>query len=369
MQIDYKSVVTKQVNGGAIGFVELASQLRTAVMAGEIPVGESLSSSKELAARYGVCPETARRAAKLLEREGLVAAQARQGFRVLARANDPSHGLPIAFVVSDGESADVWDELDQNLFAGLQKAAGDRGWPMLAVGAGLRSAREVMNQLRDCRACGVVLDTTNAELLAEVGRVRLPIVMMDAWDPEMRLDAVVQDSFQGALLATRHLIARGHKSIGWLGKISESVQSQERFGGVAAALAAAGLTARPEFMLDTSSVNTARAARALLSRADRPTAVLGLWHDAASELVHAAMELGLKPGEDVEFVGWSPEEVYNGTYRRLFGSAPMPTTMVWSIAELTRLAIARLSERRANPALDPALIKVPVHLRLSGQEE
>ena len=43
--------------------------------------------------------------------------------------------------------------------------------------------------------------------------------------------------------------------------------------------------------------------------------------------------------------------------------------MVWSIAELARLTIARLAERRANPALDPALIKVPVRRRLSEREQ
>lgn len=348
-----------------VGYASLAAKLRSAIQAGTIPVGSRLCPVKELAARHGVAQETARRAAKLLEREGLVAAQARQGFRVLARANDPDRGLPLAFVVASGESTQLWNSLHQSLFACLQKAAADRGWPMLAVGTGARSARAVMQQLRDCRVCGVVLDLVNADLLAEVGKVKLPAIMMDAWEPEMRLDAVVQDSFQGALLATKYLISRGHTRIGWLGKISQSVQSQERFGGMASALASAGLMSRPGFMEDTPGHKTAQAARRLLKRKDRPTAVLGLWYDASAELVHAATELGLKPGKDVEIVGWSSAETYDSAYRGMFAGAPLPTTMVWSIAELARLTISRLAERRANPALDPALIKVPVRIRLS----
>jgi DNA-binding LacI/PurR family transcriptional regulator len=346
------------------GYAKLATKLRQSIVSGDIRVGESLPSSKQLAATHGVAPETARRAAKQLEAEGLVTAEPRQGFRVLARVNDPERGLPIAFVLGDAERTELWDEFHRSLFACLQKAAAERGWSALAVGTGRRSGKEVMDQLRDCRACGMVLDSGNPGLLAEVNRVRLPAVMMDSWDPEMSLDAVVQDSFQGAMVAARHLIARGHRKIAWLGKISESVQSQERFGGVSAALAAAGIEFRPEFMQDTPWQKTAEAARRLLALSDRPTAVLGLWYDAATELFRAAAELGLEPGKDVEIVGWTAEEQYEGAYRVAFNGAPLPPTMVWSVAELARLAIARLAERRSKPAMPPALIKVPARLRL-----
>jgi DNA-binding LacI/PurR family transcriptional regulator len=350
-------------DGEAQGYSWLAGQLRQAILSGAFRVGDSLPPTKRLGAEYGVSAETARRAAKRLEDEGLVASEPRQGFRVLARSNDPERGLPIAFVVSAAEEPGLWDEFSRLLFACLQQAAGNRGWSLLAVGTGRRSGRAVMEQLRDCRACGIVLDSMNVGLLAAIDGMGLPAVMMDAWEPEMRLDAVVQDSFQGALVAAKHLINRGHKRIAWLGRVAESVQSQERFGGVSAALTAAGLKARPEFMLDTPPVKTAQAARKLLARSNRPTGVLGLWHDAASELVRAAADLGLRPGEDVEIVGWTAEEQYDSAYRVAFDGTALPPTMVWSIAELARLTIARLAERRARPAMPPTLIKVPVRLR------
>ncbi|HOX05921.1 MAG TPA: GntR family transcriptional regulator [Planctomycetota bacterium] len=358
-------VVTRRADGSvleAIGYVELAGKLRQSILNGEIGVGEILPSNKQLAATHGVAPETARRAAKQLEAEGLVASEPRQGFRVLARVNDPERGLPIAFVLGGAEKTELWDDFSRMLFACLQQAAADRGWSMLAIGIGGRSPAQIMEQLRDCRACGMVLDVAKPELLAEVGRVRLPAVMMDAWSPEMSLDAVVQDSFQGAMAATKHLLACGHRRIAWLGRISESVQSQERYGGVAAALAAAGVEFRPEYMRDTPWPETPAAARRLLSLGERPTAVLGLWHDAAAELAAAAGELGLSLGRDLELVGWCTEELYGGAYSASFRGS-VPPTMVWSIAELARLTIVRLAERRARPEMPPTLIKVPVRLR------
>ena len=347
------------------GYSWVADQLRRVIAVGDIAAGNALPSTKELGSEYGVSSETARRAAKQLESEGLLVSEPRQGFRVLARANDPGRGLPIAFVVSATEQAGLWHDFHRLLFAGLQKAAHDRGWSLLAVGAGNRSGHEVMAQLRDCRVCGMVLDVMNAELLSAVARMELPVVMMDSWEADMRLDGVVQDSFQGAMLAVRYLVERGHKRIGWLGHIRDSALAHERFGGTVAAIAGAGLAVLPEFLADTPPEKGRETARKMLSRRDRPTGLVGLWQPLAVELVSAAAELGLKPGRDVDVVGWSPEESYE-SYCTLF-NGHVPPTMVWSITELARLAIDRLAIRRLNPSQVPVLIKLPARLKLPNE--
>ncbi len=347
------------------GYQWLAEQLRAFLASGGIAVGNVLPSMKELGAQHGVSSETARRAARQLVAEGLLSSEPRHGFRVMARANDPERGMPIAFLVSTVERVDQWNEFYTRLVTGVQKAVSDRGWSLLAVGAGKRSSKEIVTQLRERRVCGLVIDSMNAALLDEVANMGLPTVMMDSWDAEMRLDAIVQDSFQGGMVATRHLISRGHKRIGWLGPISETVQSHERFGGVAASLSAAGLF-QPELMLDTPRAMVAATARAMLSRPDRPTAVLALWSDAVSEITRAANELGLVLGRDLDVIGWTPEEEYS-KYCALFGGGPVPPAMVWSATELTRLAIARLVERRMNAQLPTVLLKVPARLRLSDE--
>jgi LacI family transcriptional regulator len=345
------------------GYVSLAKELRDQLSAGRIAIGQSLPTVRELGAKYGVSRETARRAVKELEADGLVACEPRHGYRVQARVNDPDRGLPVAFVMTDPTGPGAWNLFRQMIFAALQQAASARGWSLLAVDAGARPARDVAGQLQGCRACGMILDTNNPELTAAVGRMGLPVVMVDSWDPDMALDAVVQDGFQGALLAVRHLAARGHKRIGWLGPVAETAQSSERFGGAVAGMARAGLRLEPELLVDTSRAGAAEAARKMLARSKRPTAALGLWHEAAAALHRAARERGLVPGKGLEIVGWSPEEQYEAVYRPLFGGDGPPATMVWSAAELARAAVRRLAERRAEPKLRPALIKIPVALR------
>jgi DNA-binding LacI/PurR family transcriptional regulator len=269
----------------------------------------------------------------------------------------------VAFVLSGEEQPGLWNEFNRLLFAALQKAAAERGWSMLAVGTGGRSGAQVLEQLRDCRVSGMVLDAPDPGQLASAEKVGMPVVMMDAWEPAMHVDAVVQDSFQGALLAAEHLIAAGHKRIGWLGPISDSATSRERFGGAAAALAAAGLGIDPKLMPDTPWEKLPEAAAKMIERRDRPTAVLALWHNSVMALVPAAADAKIQLGRDLAMVGWSAEEDWN-TYRGFYGKAPVQPTITWSIARLARRTIARLAERRSRPGMSPTLIKVPTRLRL-----
>jgi len=339
----------------------LASSLRIRIASGEFPAGEYLPTVRDLSEEHGVSRETVRRAVKSLEGEGLVAAEARHGYRVLATGNDPERGLPVAFAVSVPPSPGLWSEFNQMLFAALHCAAAERGWLVLAVSAE-RGGGELAAQLSECRASGIVLDTMSPDLLDTVEELGLPAVMIDSWDPAMRLDAVVQDGFQGALLAARYLAKRGHRRIGWLGPITEGVQSQERFGGAVAGLCSAGIELVPELLRDTPRAEVREAARRMLSRPDRPGAVLALWHGAAAALVAAAGELGLRLGRDLEMVGWTPEEQYETVYRAVLGNAPRPATMVWNCAETARVAIARLAERRAAPEAGTVLVKVPMRM-------
>lgn len=347
------------------GYVALADALRAAIVSGRLPAGGIVPSTRELSPQHGVSRETARRAVKLLEREGLVKAEPRRGYRVQSYANDPDRGLPVAFVIHEPEEPQGWDPFSRVLLSGLQQAASDRGWSLLAIGTGRRSAAAVMQQLRDCRVGGLVLDVATAEYVEAAQAIGLPVVRMDAWEPLGQVDVVVQDSFQGGLCAAQFLLDRGHRRIGWLGPIAQSLQSRERFGGAAAALQAAGCFPAAGHIRDCASfAEIGAAARDLLARPDRPTAVLGLWAEPARALVEAALDQKLRPGKNIEIVGWVEESIRQGTYRAIFPRGFLPPTMTWSGAELARTALARLAERRRNPALPPLCIKLPVRLVL-----
>jgi len=345
---------------------KLAALLRSRIAGGHVTAGDFLPTERELAGEHGLARMTVRRALRTLEREGLVAIEARHGCRVLAAANDPRRGCPLAHVFSTGADEPVLDGLHQHIHLALQGVVAQRGWSMLEVHMSGRPGAEVLEQLRTARAWGMILDAADPKLLALIRASGMPAVLVDAWSEDSPLDAVLQNSYQGGFLAARHLLERGHKRIAWFGPVAESSFSRERFGGAAAAVAAAGLDLPVSQRTDPSGRDAEAAAMELLSGPDRPRAILALWRGEAVATAAAARKLGLSLGRDLDVVGWAIEEQYD-SYAAEFDGDPVPPTIVWSSSDMARMAVARLSDRLADPKLPPMRINVSARLR-TGKE-
>ncbi len=154
----------------------------------------------------------------------------------------------------------------------------------------------------------VVVGTTLEEDAIAVAAQELPVVLAGTLDPDLAgVDVVVNDDEAGARSATQHLIDLGHRRIAHLrgpGKIGTL-----RLGGFAACLREAGLDpgAYPESG-GMSEESGYAAARRLLGRPDRPTAIFAFNDVAAIGALSAADDLGLRVPDDVSLVG------YDNTY-------------------------------------------------------
>ncbi|MHC4915435.1 MAG: GntR family transcriptional regulator [Planctomycetota bacterium] len=357
-----KTNTVPRANGGRAA-AKLATYLRAEITAGRIPAGQFLRTERQLAAEHGIARMTVRRALKTLEAEGLVSAEPRHGYRVLARATDPDRGFPVAYVLGAPAGAKTWDGLHGGILNSFQRAADVRGWSVLAVNSGERAQAEVMEQLGAARVAGVALDTIDRELIEMVRRAGMPAVMVDAWLEDAPFDLILQDNYRGAYLAAQHLVERGHKRIAWLGAVGSSGHSRERFAGAVAALVASGLELPPEMRCPAGDADSRQRARELLRRTDRPTGVLALWRGISMELAAEAAAQGLVLGKDLDIVGWSPEEDYEDYRRRTGEHGPVPAAVLWSIDHMARMGISRLSERRRDLYLPPIRLSVPTRLR------
>jgi LacI family transcriptional regulator len=341
--------------------------LRAGISEGRIAAGQFLPTERELSAEHGLARMTVRRALRALERDGLVAIEPRHGCRVLSAANDPRRGCPVAHVFATGSHQERLDATHQHLHLALREVLAARGWSMLEVHMSGRPGAEVLEQLRTARAWGMIIDAADPKLLRLIRDSGAPAVLVDAWNEDSPLDAVLQNSYQGGFLAARHLLDRGHTRIVWFGPVAESSFSRERFGGAVAAIGAAGLDLPVSQRIDTSGWDAEAAAIEMLSRPDRPRAILALWSGLAVAVVAAARRLGLVPGRDLDLVGWAIEEQYDA-YAAEFAGAPVPPTVVWSSSDMARMAVARLADRQANPQLPPMRIDVAAKLKM-GREK
>jgi DNA-binding LacI/PurR family transcriptional regulator len=327
---------------------------------------------RELARKHGAATVTVNRALKLLAREGLVVAQPRHGYRVRPGSADPDRGLPVAYVNSTRhEIGSGRDEFHKTLLLEFQRVAGARGWSLLVLDADALTPAAAAEQIAAANCCGVITNTADPELWARLSGTGMPAVTIDAWREDLAADCVLQDGFTGGLQAAKHLLGRGIERIGWLGPELDAGNPQvlERFAGAHAALAARGLefAARATVPLGRPA-EAQEAARSLLASRGRPQAVLALWQDATVAVACAAAELGLTPGGDFEMVGWSTEEEYASGFLPLFGQRRAPAAVTWSISRMADAAVARLKQRRAEPGLAPAMIRIPTAVREGARQ-
>jgi DNA-binding LacI/PurR family transcriptional regulator len=359
--------ITTDARGGRLGrksSAEVFRLLHEEVISGSYSPGQFLPTERQLAAQHSVAQNTVRRALKALEAEKLIAAEPRQGYRVLARANDPHRGCPLAFLNWHTGPVGQWGSFDDHLMAELKTAADARGWSLLAMGIGSLSAEEVIERVTAARAFAAALCTRDEKTVEVIRRAGLPALMLDQWFEGADTDSVMQDGHQGGLLAARHLVGLGCRRIAWFGSMDRNAHSLARFGGASAGLMGEDLSLPPEMIHRIPDGGELEAARRMLAGKRRPDGVIALWQAYACAVKQAADERGLTVGKDFHMVGWCSEETIENTYRPGLKGGPLPPTITWSIRTMAETAVSRLAERREHPALPPLQIKIPVRLRL-----
>jgi LacI family transcriptional regulator/LacI family repressor for deo operon, udp, cdd, tsx, nupC, and nupG len=146
------------------------------------------------------------------------------------------------------------------------------------------------------------------EQVETLQRDDLPVVLVDTAHP--RLPHVVIDDVHGGRLATEHLLAKGHRTIGFLGDLPDNpfgfTSSEHRREGYQLALRGAGIEADPELeQLGPYGLDEARPlAEALLRRDDPPTAIFAASDMQAIGVLQTADALGLRVPEDVAVIGF-----------------------------------------------------------------
>jgi DNA-binding LacI/PurR family transcriptional regulator len=339
------------------------NRIREKITNREIFSGAFLPSVRNLASEHSVGVRTVCRALKVLEREGVLAARPRRGYQVLAKANDPERGCPIAYVVESTSEPNTWDAFHSQLFVFMQQAAARRGWSMLALGAGELTGGELLDRLKCTHTFGIILDSIRSETVNAVKSAGLPCLMLDAWRDNAGIDTVLQNGNMGGALAAKYLISRGARRIAWFGMSPGQAHATNRLGGALAALAEAQSAIVPELHFVEEKPDMEIEARKMLSASNRPDGVLALWQNYAMAVKRAADSLGLVIGRDFDLVGWCAEEIFENFYRPGFGSGPVPPTITWRISTMVEAAMSRLSERRETPSLEPLWLNVPVKLR------
>ncbi|MCG5217777.1 LacI family DNA-binding transcriptional regulator [Streptosporangium sp. KLBMP 9127] len=242
--------------------------------------------------------------------------------------------------------ADLHNPFYSEFLDGLQESLHGDGLRLLIGNSQWERAfeDEAVEAFLELRVDGLVLlgIPPVSETLSEA-TAYTPTVVVGERDFELDgVDIVVDDDQLGARLAVDHLVQLGHRSIAHI-EGARSSAARFRCEGYLVAMRRHALA--PYIMVehgDFSEEGGRRAARNLLTRDPRPTAVFAASDMVALGVLTAASELGLRVPEDLSVVG------YDNTHLSAIHHISL-TSVDQPRRAMGRSAAALLSDRIADP--------------------
>lgn len=229
------------------------------------------------------------------------------------------------------------------MVAGAQAAARERGYMLLLANTEGDPEREVeaVNEFVDRRIDGLVFGALyHRALTIPHLHGNVPIVLLDAYDPDRRFPSVVPDDEAGGHDATMLLVDAGHRRIGFINDSHDIPARRLRFMGYRRALDEAGIPFDPDLAVENFDPITPAggqaAVRELLDLPEPPTGIFCFNDRMASGAYQAIRARGLRVPEDVSIVGFDDMEALAE------GLDPPLTTMALPHEAMGRWAVGTL---------------------------
>lgn len=230
----------------------------------------------------------------------------------------------------------------------------DQAEPVAALG----------RRLRDHRIDGVLIpaslcdDAAVVQALADAG---LPLARIAATLPLDQGHALSIDDEAAAHAMTAHLIALGHRRIGFVSGPAAYPVSALRRAGHARALAEAGIALDPALMAEGDFTHRSgmAAAERLLALAERPGAIFAANDDMASGVLAMAHRAGLDVPRDLSIAGFDDTATARSVWPDLTTIRQPAAAMA---AEAVAILAAHCAALRARAPFAPRRVAMPFEL-------
>ncbi|CAQ01048.1 MAG: substrate-binding domain-containing protein [Clavibacter sp.] len=260
----------------------------------------------------------------------------------------------------------VSDEITTTPYAGrvllgAQEAAARQGWVLMIVNTSADADAEArsIEALLQHNVDGIVYARMyHQRVVVPEALAAVPTVLLDATTGNDHVSSVVPDEQGAAASAVAHLIAAGHRRIGYLSNVEDIPATRGRIRGYRQALHEHGIAVDESLLVPSGSTTGPgrEAAGRLLDRPDRPTALFCFNDRIAMGAYQAAQARGLRIPEDLSVVSIDNFEVIAAALD------PGLTTIALPHHEMGRWAIERLAleleSARDDEPLEPEQVRM-----------
>ena len=312
----------------------------------------------DVARRAGVSPMTASR---VINRHPRVGADLRERVLEAAKALDyrpnlagrslrNASGVRIGVLYSNPSAA----YLNQLMIGMLEESGQEGAQVMLETCGDIRSQRSAMKRLLDAGVDGVILPPPlcdSADTVEELFAAGVPVVAVATASPLADVHSVRIDDYEAARSMTGHLLDLGHRRIGFIEGDPAHTPAVLRSRAFFDTMHEAGIEVPGDLV--AHGLFTYRsgldAARQLLQRKPRPTAIFSSNDDMAAATIAVAHGMGLHIPGDLTVTGFDDTPMATTIW-------PTLTTIHQPVADMGRETIRMMVEairgRRAGTQQD-----------------
>jgi LacI family transcriptional regulator len=271
----------------------------------------------DVAAAAGVHPSTVSRVLSAGGPSSIAGATARRvtaaadrlGYRpsAIARSLRLRRTLTLGMLVPD-----ITNPFFSSIIKGAEDAARGRGYNLILCNTEDLPEREAsyLAVLRERQVDGLLIASSRMGNATITGlrRDRFPFVLLNRSARAAADLAVLVDNKAGAEAVVAHLAGLGHLRVAHIAGPSTTTTGAERGAGFIAAARANGLATDRRLLIEAEAFSEAAgytAARALLAREDRTTAIFAANDLIAIGALAAVREAGLRVPHDISIVGFN----------------------------------------------------------------
>jgi LacI family transcriptional regulator/LacI family repressor for deo operon, udp, cdd, tsx, nupC, and nupG len=197
---------------------------------------------------------------------------------------------------------------------GIERVAREAGYSVFLSSSHNNPVQEmiVAETFQRRRVDAIIVTSSRVGSLysSQLDRMQVPIVLVNNQEDGEYLYSVAVDDIQGAQLAVEHLLALGHRRIGYIGAVDRPYSNRRRLAGYMAALEQAEISPEAALMLAAPARNDLERGAAALQpfRAAQATAVFCYNDLTAIGLMVAGQQQGLAIPQELSVVGFDDIE-------------------------------------------------------------
>ncbi len=301
-----------------------------------------------------VSPETRKKVLKVVRELSYHPTRSARGLASKTSGN-------LGFILSEDHFSQV-EPFYTKIFLGTEFEARDHNYYILltTVSRSFRKSQGAPRFLLERNVDGVIIaGKVSPGLIDFIDSFGLPVVLVDYQTPKKQHSAVLMDNRGGAHSAVEHLIAAGHRAIGFIGGDLGHPSITERLLGYREALEEHGL-ARDSLLVsgnepELRSEDGANATKKLLERGVKPTAIFAANDAMAIGSLRYLRQRGVRVPQDIAIVGFDDIEM------SLHVDPPLTTVRVFK-EEMGKLAVIRLVDMIKSKQRLVVTTLVPVEL-------